>query len=107
MSATIILVFAVFFALAIGIFIGKQLFQSSSKTRISVLEKQLELNEKEHLNAKSQLVTLQLEKEELTILLAKKENTHFNMYNSTFLYLFENHELSNKFKKTKLNYISI
>lgn len=79
MSATIVLVFAVFLALAIGIFIGKQLFQSSSKTRISVLEKQLELNEKEHLNAKSQLVTLQLEKEELTILLAKKENDFDNL----------------------------
>ncbi|CCG52883.1 DNA recombination protein RmuC [Flavobacterium indicum GPTSA100-9 = DSM 17447] len=79
MSATIILVFAVFLALAIGIFIGKQLFQSSCKTRISVLEKQLELNEKEHLNAKSQLVTLQLEKEELTILLAKKENDFDNL----------------------------
>lgn len=79
MSVTIILVFAVFFALAIGIFIGKQLFQSSSKIRISVLEKQLELNEKEHLNAKSQLVTLQLEKEELTILLAKKENDFDNL----------------------------
>ena len=79
MSATIILVFAVFLALAIGIFIGKQLFQSSCKTRISVLEKQLELNEKELLNAKSQLVTIQLEKEELTILLAKKENDFDNL----------------------------
>lgn len=79
MSTTIVLVFAVFLALAIGIFIGKQLFQSSSKTRISVLEKQLEINEKEQHNVKSQLVTLQLEKEELAILLAKKENDFDNL----------------------------
>lgn len=79
MSTIVLFVFAIFIALFIGFIIGKYLLNSTVQETKNLFQKQLEFTEN-HLNeTKNQLSKIQIDKEELVILLAKKENDFDNL----------------------------
>ena len=90
MNTSIILVFAILIALAIGFYIGKLLSKTQSNAEKSNLEVQLTSQSHQLAELKSSFQNLQIEKqktqtekEELAILLAKKENDFDNLLERT------------------------
>ena len=82
MNTSIILVFAILIALAIGFYIGKLLSKTQSNDEKSNLEGQLTSQSHQLAELKSSIQNLQIEKqktqtekEEFAILLAKKEKS--------------------------------
>ena len=106
MNSSIILVFAILIALAIGFYIGKLLSKTQSNAEKSNLDGQLtsqnnQLSELkisvQHLQIEKQKV--QAEKEEFAILLAKKENDFDNLLERNKEQKQEVNELQEKFSK--------
>ena len=90
MNTSIILVFAILIALAIGFYIGKLLSKTQSNAEKSNLEGQLTSQSHQLAELKSSIQNLQIEKqktqtekEEFAILLAKKENDFDNLLDRT------------------------
>ena len=90
MNTSIILVFAILIALAIGFYIGKLLSKTQSNAEKSNLDGQLtsQTNQLTELkisfqNSQNEKQKVQAEKEEFAILLAKKENDFDNLLDRT------------------------
>lgn len=106
MTASLLLIVAIFFALFIGFFAGKniqktqhQAFSQRLETELSVQTNQLsELKSTLEKNFQ-QTAKLQSDKEELAILLAKKENDFDNLLERTKEQKQELNELQEKFTK--------
>jgi DNA recombination protein RmuC len=106
MNTSIILVFAILIALAIGFYIGKLLSKTQSNAEKSNLEGQLtsqshqlaELKSSFH-NLQNEKQKVQTEKEEFAILLAKKENDFDNLLDRTKEQKEELNHLQEKFTK--------
>ena len=106
MNTSIILVFAILIALSIGFYIGKLLSKTQSNSEKSNLEGQLISQSHQLAELKSSIQNLQIEKqktqtekEELAILLAKKENDFDNLLDRTKEQKEEINQLQEKFSK--------
>ena len=106
MNTSIILVFAILIALAIGFYIGKLLSKTQSNAEKSNLEGQLTSQSHQLAELKSSIQNLQIEKqktqtekEEFAILLAKKENDFDNLLDRTKEQKEEINLLQEKFSK--------
>jgi DNA recombination protein RmuC len=106
MNTSIILVFAILIALAIGFYIGKLLSKTQSNAEKSNLEGQLTSQSHQLAELKSSIQNLQIEKqktqtekEEFAILLAKKENDFDNLLDRTKEQKEELNHLQEKFTK--------
>jgi len=106
MNTSIILVFAILIALAIGFYIGKLLSKTQSNAEKSNLEGQLTSQSHQLAELKSSIQNLQIEKqkvqtekEEFAILLAKKENDFDNLLDRTKEQKEEINQLQEKFSK--------
>jgi DNA recombination protein RmuC len=106
MNTSIILVFAILIALAIGFYIGKLLSKTQSNAEKSNLEGQLTSQLHQLAELKSSFQHLQIEKqktqtekEEFAILLAKKENDFDNLLERNKEQKQEVNELQEKFSK--------
>jgi len=106
MNTSIILVFAILIALTIGFYIGKLLSKTQSNAEKSNLEGQLTSQSHQLAELKSSIQNLQIEKqktqtekEELAILLAKKENDFDNLLERTKEQKEEINHLQEKFSK--------
>ena len=106
MNTSIILVFAILIALAIGFYIGKLLSKTQSNAEKSNLEGQLTSQSHQLAELKSSIQNLQIEKqkvqaekEEFAILLAKKENDFDNLLERNKEQKQEVNELQEKFSK--------
>ena len=106
MNTSIILVFAILIALAIGFYIGKLLSKTQSNAEKSNLEGQLTSQSHQLTELKSSIQNLQIEKqktqtekEEFAILLAKKENDFDNLLDRTKEQKEELNHLQEKFTK--------
>ncbi|WP_396159953.1 DNA recombination protein RmuC [Flavobacterium sp.] len=106
MNTSIILVFAILIALAIGFYIGKLLSKTQSNAEKNNLEGQLTLQSHQLAELKSSFQNLQIEKqkvqtekEEFAILLAKKENDFDNLLDRTKEQKEELNHLQEKFTK--------
>jgi DNA recombination protein RmuC len=106
MNTSIILVFAILIALAIGFYIGKLLSKNQSNAEKSNLEGQLTSQSHQLAELKSSIQNLQIEKqktqtekEEFAILLAKKENDFDNLLDRTKEQKEEINLLQEKFSK--------
>lgn len=106
MNTSIILVFAILIALAIGFYIGKLLSKTQSNAEKSNLEGQLTSQSHQLAELKSSFQNLQIEKqkiqtekEEFAILLAKKENDFDNLLDRTKEQKEELNHLQEKFTK--------
>ena len=106
MNTSIILVFAILIALAIGFYIGKLLLKTQSNAEKSNLEGQLTSQSDRLAELKSSIQNLQIEKqkiqtekEEFAILLAKKENDFDNLLDRTKEQKEEINQLQEKFSK--------
>lgn len=106
MNTSIILVFAILIALAIGFYIGKLLSKTQSNAEKSNLEGQLASQSHQLAELKSSIQNLQIEKqktqtekEEFAILLAKKENDFDNLLDRTKEQKEEINQLQEKFSK--------
>jgi DNA recombination protein RmuC len=106
MNTSIILVFAILIALAIGFYIGKLLSKTQSNAEKSNLEGQLTSQSHQLAELKSSFQNLQIEKqktqtekEEFAILLAKKENDFDNLLDRTKEQKEEINQLQEKFSK--------
>ena len=106
MNTSIILVFAILIALAIGFYIGKLLSKTQSNAEKSNLEGQLTSQSHQLTELKSSIQNLQIEKqktqtekEEFAILLAKKENDFDNLLDRTKEQKEEINQLQEKFSK--------
>jgi DNA recombination protein RmuC len=106
MNTSIILVFAILIALAIGFYIGKLLSKTQSNAEKSNLEGQLTSQSHQLAELKSSFQNLQIEKqktqtekEEFAILLAKKENDFDNLLYRTKEQKEEINQLQEKFSK--------
>jgi DNA recombination protein RmuC len=106
MNTSIILVFAILIALAIGFYIGKLLSKTQSNAEKSNLEGQLTSQLHQLAELKSSIQNLQIEKqkvqtekEEFAILLAKKENDFDNLLDRTKEQKEELNHLQEKFTK--------
>ena len=106
MNTSIILVFAILIALAIGFYIGKLLSKTQSNAEKSNLEGQLTSQSHQLAELKSSIQNLQIEKqktqtekEEFAILLAKKENDFANLIDRTKEQKEEINLLQEKFSK--------
>jgi DNA recombination protein RmuC len=106
MNTSIILVFAILIALAIGFYIGKLLSKTQSNAEKSNLEGQLtsQTNQLTELkislqNLQNEKQKVQTEKEEFAILLAKKENDFDNLLDRTKEQKEELNHLQEKFTK--------
>ena len=106
MNTSIILVFAILIALAIGFYIGKLLSKTQSNAEKNNLEGQLTLQSHQLAELKSSIQNLQIEKqktqtekEEFAILLAKKENDFDNLLDRTKEQKEELNHLQEKFTK--------
>jgi DNA recombination protein RmuC len=106
MNTSIILVFAILIALAIGFYIGKLLSKSQSNAEKSNLDGQLtsQTNQLSELkisiqNLQNEKQKVQAEKEEVAILLAKKENDFDNLLDRTKEQKEELNHLQEKFTK--------
>jgi DNA recombination protein RmuC len=106
MNTSIILVFAILIALAIGFYIGKLLSKTQSNAEKSNLEGQLtsQTNQLTELkisfqNLQNEKQKVQAEKEEFAILLAKKENDFDNLLDRTKEQKEELNHLQEKFSK--------
>jgi DNA recombination protein RmuC len=104
MNTSIILVFAILIALAIGFYIGKLLLKTQSNAEKSNLEGQLTSQSDQLAELKSSIQNLQIEKqkiqtekEEFAILLAKKENDFDNLLDRTKEQKEEINQLQEKF----------
>jgi DNA recombination protein RmuC len=106
MNTSIILVFAILIALAIGFYIGKLLSKTQSNAEKSNLDGQLtsQTNQLSELkisiqNLQNEKQKVQAEKEEVAILLAKKENDFDNLLDRTKEQKEELNHLQEKFTK--------
>jgi DNA recombination protein RmuC len=106
MNTSIILVFAILIALAIGFYIGKLLSKTQSNAEKSNLDGQLtsQTNQLSELkisiqNLQNEKQKVQAEKEEFAILLAKKENDFDNLLDRTKEQKEELNHLQEKFTK--------
>ena len=106
MNTSIILVFAILIALAIGFYIGKLLSKTQSNAEKSNLEGQLTSQSHQLAELKSSIQNLQIEKqktqtekEEFAILLAKEENDFDNLLDRTKEQKEELNHLQEKFTK--------
>ncbi|WP_396198787.1 DNA recombination protein RmuC [Flavobacterium sp.] len=106
MNTSIILVFAILIALAIGFYIGKLLSKTQSNAEKSNLEGQLTSQSHQLAELKSSFQNLQIEKqkiqtekEDFAILLAKKENDFDNLLDRTKEQKEELNHLQEKFTK--------
>jgi DNA recombination protein RmuC len=106
MNTSIILVFAILIALAIGFYIGNLLSKTQSNAEKSNLEGQLTSQSHQLAELKSSFQNLQIEKqktqtekEEFAILLAKKENDFDNLLDRTKEQKEELNHLQEKFSK--------
>lgn len=106
MNTSIVLVFAILIALAIGFYIGKLLSKTQSNAEKSNLEGQLTSQSHQLTELKSSIQNLQIEKqktqtekEEFAILLAKKENDFDNLLDRTKEQKEEINQLQEKFSK--------
>lgn len=106
MNTSIILVFAILIALAIGFYIGKLLSKTQSNAEKSNLEGQLTSQSHQLAELKSSFQNLQIEKqkiqtekEEFAVLLAKKENDFDNLLDRTKEQKEELNHLQEKFTK--------
>ncbi len=106
MNTSIVLVFAILIALAIGFYIGKLLSKTQSNAEKSNLEGQLTSQSHQLTELKSSIQNLQIEKqktqtekEEFAILLAKKENDFDNLLDRTKEQKEEINKLQEKFSK--------
>jgi DNA recombination protein RmuC len=106
MNTSIILVFAILIALAIGFYIGKLFSKTQSNAEKSNLEGQLTSQSHQLAELKSSIQNLQIEKqktqtekEEFAILLAKKENDFDNLLDRTKEQKEELNHLQEKFTK--------
>lgn len=106
MNTSIILVFAILIALAIGFYIGKLLSKTQSNAEKSNLDGQLTSQSHQLAELKSSFQNLQIEKqkiqtekEEFAILLAKKENDFDNLLDRTKEQKEELNHLQEKFTK--------
>jgi DNA recombination protein RmuC len=106
MNTSIILVFAILIALAIGFYIGKLLSKTQSNAEKSNLDGQLtsqthQLTELKisFQNLQNEKQKIQTEKEEVAILLAKKENDFDNLLERTKEQKEELNHLQEKFSK--------
>jgi DNA recombination protein RmuC len=106
MNTSIILVFAILIALAIGFYIGKLLSKTQSNAEKSNLEGQLTSQLHQLAELKSSIQNLQIEKqkvqtekEEFAILLAKKQNDFDNLLDRTKEQKEELNHLQEKFTK--------
>ena len=106
MNTSIVLVFAILIALAIGFYIGKLLSKTQSNAEKSNLEGQLTSQSHQLTELKSSIQNLQIEKqktqtekEEFAILLAKKENDFDNLLERNKEQKQEVEQLQEKFTK--------
>lgn len=106
MNTSIILVFAILIALGIGFYVGKLLSKTQSNAEKSNLEGQLtsqshQLGELKisFQNLQNEKQKIQTEKEEVAILLAKKENDFDNLIDRTKEQKEEINQLQEKFSK--------
>ncbi|WMW78549.1 DNA recombination protein RmuC [Flavobacterium sp. 20NA77.7] len=106
MTTSLILIAAIFISLLVGFFLGKSIQKTQNQASIQSLETQLSVQNNQlaelklTLEKKSEHATkLQSDKEELAILLAKKENDFDNLLERTKEQKQELNELQEKFTK--------